>query len=107
VFPRRLASWTRRGLSFRAAAVLAAAECDSVQQVTSLGRSYFDRRPNCGEKTLAELGKLAGWPTPLTTPASAIAKALALSMDPDEALEAAGDAIRSLRRSGFVIRKAS
>jgi CxxC motif-containing protein (DUF1111 family) len=108
MFAQRIACWTRHGSSFRAAAVLAAAEWDTEEQVTRLGKSYFDWRANRGEMTLGELGRQAGWPAPATTPARAIAKALTLSVaDPDEALEAAGDAIRSLRRFGFVIRKAS
>ena len=103
LFPHRLAAWRRHGLSSRAAGVLANACCDTVDQVAKLGRSYFEARPNCGNRTLDEIGNLAGWPCAKRTAVDAIAAALALSMDPEEAKEAAGDAIIALLRSGFII----
>ena len=76
MFSQRLVAWQRYGLSFRAAAVLANAGCDTPEQVTQLGRSYFEGRPNCGEHTLAELAELAGWPPKRPTAVDAIAAAL-------------------------------
>lgn len=97
-------AWTARGLSARAASVVALAGCDSVEEITRLGRAYFEGRPNCARKTLAELAALAGWPPRVATAADAIAAALALAIDdPTEAHEAATDVCIALRRSGFVI----
>lgn len=103
LFPRRLAAWQERGLSFRAAVALATAGCDTAEEVARLGRSYFEGRPNCGERTLAELAKLAGWPPKRRTAVDAIAGALSMAMDPDEAREAATDCLMALRRNGFVV----
>lgn len=103
-YPHRFRLWTERGLSPRAASALALASIDTVEQVAALGRAYFAGKPNVGAKTLEELAILAGWPPKNKTPVDAIAAALGLSIaDPDEAREAATDAVIALRRSGFVI----
>lgn len=104
LYPHRFMTWRRRGLSTRAATAVAIAGCDTVEEITRLGRAYFEGRPNCAKTTLAELAAIAGWPPKFETAVGAIAAALALSMaDPEEAREAAADAIIALQRSGFVI----
>ena len=104
LFPKRFMRWQQAGLSVRAAAVLSNAGCDTPEQVTQLGRSYFEGRPNCGERTLAELAERAGWPPKRPTAVDAIAAALGLAIsDPEETREMAADTIIALRRSGFVI----
>jgi hypothetical protein len=104
IFPHRFMAWQRRGLSARAASVMSLAGCDFVEEITRLGRAYFERRPNCADKTLSELAELAGWAPKRHTAVDAIAAALALAIaDPEEAREAAAVVISSLRRSGFVL----
>ena len=104
MFDQRKEYWRSRGLSVRAAGVLAGAGCDTVEAVARLGRPYFERRPNCANRTLAELEKLAAWPPRRQTVVDAIAAALSLTItDPEEAKEAAEDTVIALRRSGFVI----
>jgi hypothetical protein len=39
LFPARFVAWQRRGLSSRAASALAAAGCDSIEDVARLGRT--------------------------------------------------------------------
>jgi hypothetical protein len=95
--------WQAAGLSARAASVVSLACCDSVEEIARLGRAYFEGRPNCAAKTLAELATLAGWPPKTRTPADTIAAALTLAMDADEAHEAAADVMSALRKSGFVL----
>lgn len=103
-FQARFKVWISRGMSVRAAAVLALNGVDTIKQVSDLGRDHFKGQENCGGKTLAELGTLAGWPAEQGTPVDAIAAALQLAIaDPEEAREAATDAVIALRRSGFVI----
>lgn len=103
-FDPRFRRWREAGVSVRGAAVLALAGCDSVQDINVLGRSHFEGRPNCAAKTLAELAVLAGWPPKAGTAVDAIAAALQMAVrDPDEAREAATDALIALRRSGFVV----
>jgi hypothetical protein len=102
-YPRLFQLWSSRGLSPRAASALALAGCETVEQVTNLGRAWF-QRPNIGAKTLAELSTLAGWPPEHRTPVDAIAASLGLSIpDPEAARDAAMDAVIGLRRAGFVI----
>ena len=104
LFPRRFVRWQRAGLSARASSAVALAGCDTVEEITRLGREYFEGRRNCATKTLAELAALAGWPPKVATAVDAIAAALALAIDdPDEAREAATDAVIALRRGGFFI----
>jgi hypothetical protein len=104
LFPQRSVTWQGLGLSVRASNVLALANCQTVDDIRRLGRSYFQGRRNCGEHTLNELAQLAGWTPKLRTPVDAIAAALSLTIrDPEEAREAAFDVLSSLRRSGFVM----
>jgi hypothetical protein len=103
LFPRRFEAWQTSGLSARAAAAAALAGCDSVAEIARLGRSYFEGRPNCAEKTLAELAALAGWPPKPRTALDTIAQALSMAMDPHEAREAAADVMSSLRLDGFTL----
>jgi hypothetical protein len=104
LYPHRFVAWQREGLSARAASVVALAGCNTIEEIGRLGRSYFEGRPNCAEKTLAELAALAGWAPKRATAVDAIAAALALSIpDPDETREVATDVMVALRRSGFVI----
>jgi hypothetical protein len=103
LFPKRFVRWQAAGLSARAARVVSLASCDSVEEISRLGRAYFEGRPNCAAKTLAELAALAGWPPKTRTPVDAIAAALTLAMDADEAREAAADVMSALRKSGFIL----
>lgn len=104
LFPRRLAAWQRRGLSFRAAAVLSNAGCDTPEDVARLGRAYFQKQPNCAQKTLSELAAVGDWPENRITAVDAIAAALAMAIvEPEERHEVATDVMIALRRSGFVI----
>ena len=101
---RRFTVWHASGLSTRAAGALAAAGCDNIDEITRLGREYFEKLPNCAATTLQELAILAGWPPPRATAVEAITAALLLSItDPDEAKEIATDALIALRRSGFAV----
>lgn len=101
-YVRLFGLWAARGLSPRAAGALALAGCETIQEVTQLGRVWFLGKPNCGTKTLRELAILANWAP--ETPVEAVAAALSLSIaDPEEAHEAATDALMALRRSGYVI----
>ena len=103
-FPRRFMAWQHRGLSVRAAGVVALAGCDTVEEISRLGRDYFAAQPNCATKTMAELALLAGWPPRVDTAVDAIAAALSLAInDPEETREVATDVMIALRRSGFVI----
>lgn len=103
-FRGRFETWKTRGLSTRAATILAMSGCGTVADVTSLGRSWFAGQRNVGATTLAELSTLAGWPPEQGTAVDAIAAALNLSIhNPAEAREAAIDACVALRRSGFAI----
>jgi hypothetical protein len=52
--------WRDQGLSARAAAVAAAAGCRSLDEIRDLGRSFFLRQENCGNRTLQELSDLVG-----------------------------------------------
>jgi hypothetical protein len=104
LFLQRRDLWRSQGLSVRASGVLAGAGCDTIDDVARLGRSYFETRPNCAERTVAELEKIAGWPPRRRTVANVIATALALAIDnPQEAREAAVDVAIALRRAGFVV----
>ncbi len=103
-FPQRFEAWQRKGLSARAASAAALAGCDSIDQITQLGRSHFENQPNCGKRTLSELATLAGWPSKRNTAVDAITAALGMAInDPEETREVAMDIIIALRRSGFVI----
>lgn len=104
LYPHRFRLWSERGLSPRAASALALAGVDTIEQVTALGREWFQKKPNVGVKTLNELARLACWPDESKTPVDAVAAALRLAIaDPDEAKEAATDAVIALRRSGYII----
>lgn len=103
-FQRRFDTWRARGQSARAAAILALAGADTVEDVRRLGRAYFKGRRNIGAKTLAELARLGAWQPVCRTAADAIAASLALTIpDPEECREAAMDTLIGLRRAGFVI----
>jgi hypothetical protein len=102
-FPASFEAWRSAGLSVRASAVLALEGCSTVAQVAALGRAHFAGKPNVGVKTLNELAGLVGWPAKAGTPLDAVASALSLGLDPEEAREAAADALNALRRSGFSI----
>jgi hypothetical protein len=55
--------WRRHGLSVRAAATVAAVGCKSLDEIRGLGWCFFQRRHNCGTRTLQELSDLVGgWP---------------------------------------------
>jgi hypothetical protein len=104
LFPRCLARWHAQGLSFRAAAAVTHANCDTADEVARLGRDYFEGRRNCSTVTMQALATLANWPSKRQTAVDAIATALAMAIaDPAEAREAATDAVIALRRSGYVL----
>src|SRR4051812_19777978 len=103
-FRPRFLAWVARGASTHAATVLADAGCETFDDIRRLGRDYFESFRGCGKKTLQELSLLAGWQPKIDTAADAIAAALSLTIsDPDEAYEAARDAVIALTRAGFVI----
>jgi hypothetical protein len=57
--------WRHQGLSVRAAAAVAAVGCKSVEEIRDRGWHFFERRRNCGNRTLQELSDLVGaWPDP-------------------------------------------
>jgi hypothetical protein len=95
--------WKANGLGPRAASAAALAGCDSIEEITRLGRTYFEKRPNLGPKSLAELAAIANWPPRLGTALDTIATTLAMGMDPAEAREVATDVLTSLRTAGFVL----
>jgi hypothetical protein len=104
LFPQRLAQWRAQGLSFRAATALAHASCDTADEVARLGPCYFSRRPNLGPKTQQELAALGNWSPKRPSPIDAIAASLALAIaDPEDAREAATDAVMALGRSGYML----
>jgi hypothetical protein len=100
-FPARYVAWMARGLSSRATGALASAGCDSAAEVSRLGRGPpspadppVERHPspNCPK---LETGRRSR---------DAIAAALAMAIpDPEEAKEAATDAVIALRRSGYTL----
>jgi hypothetical protein len=58
-----LSFWKAQGLSVRAATAVAAADCQSVDEIRDLGWLFFRRQENCGNRTLEELSDLVGgWP---------------------------------------------
>jgi hypothetical protein len=106
IFRKRSRVWLAAGCSPRAAAALANAQVDKTEQIGHLGRDFFRRQPNCGPRTLAEIGTLiGGWPEQLDKSArEAIAEALMRSVaDFRQALEMAEEAISALHRGGFII----
>jgi hypothetical protein len=103
LYPRRFVSWQQRGLSARAASAAALAGCDTIDDIAALGRARFERMPNIGAKSLAELAALAGWPAIPKTAAETIASTLEMALSPEEAREVATDVMSSLRRSGFLL----
>src|SRR5580698_923728 len=55
--------WRHQGLGVRAAAAVAAVGCKSVDEIRERGWHFFERRGNCGNRTLQELSDLVGtWP---------------------------------------------
>jgi hypothetical protein len=100
---RRETAWRDWGLSTRAATALATAGCETINDISRLGRNYFANHRNVGAHTLAELDNLNAWPRPRRTAVDAIAAAFQMTMSADEAREAALDALHALRRSGFAI----
>jgi hypothetical protein len=55
--------WREQGLSARAATAVAAAGCQSLDEIRGLGWCFFLRQENCGNRTLQELSDLVGgWP---------------------------------------------
>jgi hypothetical protein len=103
LFPHRFAQWQAQGLSARAASAVALAGCDTVEEIARLGRSHFENVPNLGEKSLAQLATLAGWPEQRRTAVDTIAQALSMAMDPQEAREAAADVMSALRCAGYAL----
>lgn len=103
LFPKRFARWQSAGLSARAASAVSLACCDTVEEIARLGRVYFEGRPNCADKTLAELAAICGWPPKSRNAIDTIAAALSIGMPADEAHEAAADVMSALRKSGFVL----
>jgi len=88
--------------------VLADSGCETIDDVRRLGREYFENFQGCGKKTLQDLAMLAGWPPRIETAADAIAAALRLTItDPEEAYEAAKDAVIGLNQAGFVVSTSS
>lgn len=102
-FESRFQAWRRNGTSTRAANVLALSGCDTAEEVAQLGRRYFEKLPNCAEKTLAELSEIGNWPPRRSTVADIIATALSLGLGAEESREAAIDVLSSLRCAGFAI----
>lgn len=99
------AFWRNAGCSPRAAAALGNAKISRLDQIASFGRDYFHGLPNCGPRTVAEIGALiGGWPADHKPALDAVASALAIAIaDPEEAKVAAMDALIALRRAGYVI----
>ena len=60
-FDRRFEGWRSKGLSTRAAGILALWGCDSVTDVQRLGQVHFEKQGNLGAKTRDEVSRLAGW----------------------------------------------
>ena len=61
--PAHFKYWRQQGLSVRAAAAVAAVGCKSVDEIRDRGWHFFERRGNCGSRTLQELSDLVGtWP---------------------------------------------
>jgi hypothetical protein len=55
--------WRDQGLSARPAAAVAAAGCQSLDEIRDLGWHFFKGRGNCGRGSLQELSNLVGgWP---------------------------------------------
>lgn len=52
--------WRHQGLGVRAAAAVAAVGCKSVDEIRDRGWHFFERRGNCGSRTLQELSDLVG-----------------------------------------------
>jgi DNA-directed RNA polymerase alpha subunit len=102
-FPKRFMGWQSHSLSVRATSALTLAGFDNTEQVAALERSYFESFRKLGEKSLAQLADLAGWPPKRRTAVDTIAASLALGMDPEEARETATDVLTSLRKAGFLL----
>jgi hypothetical protein len=61
--PAQYKYWRQHGLTVRAAAAVAAVGCKSVDEIRERGWHFFERRGNCGTRTLQELSDLVGaWP---------------------------------------------
>ena len=104
-FAARFTEWQRRGLSARAAGAVALAACDSIEDVSRLGRSYFAKLPNCAEGTLNELGRLVDWAPGRKEAVDAIARTIGMAIsDPDEIRAVAQDIMVSLKLAGFRIK---
>jgi hypothetical protein len=103
LYPRRFVAWQQRGLSARAASAAALAGCDTIDDIAALGRARFERMPNIGAKSLAELAALAAWPAKPKGAVETIASTLEMALGPREAREVAIDVMSSLRRAGFLL----
>jgi hypothetical protein len=94
--------------STRAATALARAGCRSLEEVAAYGRIPFGTFPNTGKTTLEEMARLLAsnglaFSDDRLTPQAAIAKALRLSLSDEAAVDAAGDVVCALYRSGFAV----
>jgi hypothetical protein len=77
IFRTRSLAWRAAGCAPRAAAALANAGIDHVEQIGRLGPDFFRTQRNCGPRTIAEIGELiGGWPDVERSPQAAIAGAL-------------------------------
>jgi hypothetical protein len=73
LFHRRVRTWLDAGCSPRAAAALANAGIDRLDQIAPLGKAQFSRLQNVGPTTLGELGQLiGGWPDDDLAPQTAM-----------------------------------
>ena len=88
----RVRFWREHDLSVRAATALAAAGCQSLDEVRELGWTFFHCQENCGHRTLQELSDLVGgW-----TDAPRYYRAW-VRRAPDEVL------LAEMRRRGFAV----
>jgi hypothetical protein len=84
--------WRHQGLGVRAAAAVAAVGCKSVDEIRDRGWHFFERRGNCGTRTLQELSDLVGaWPDPPRRYVAWVRRA------PDEVL------LEEMRLRGFTV----
>lgn len=60
--------WIKRGANVRTANVLVAAGCDSIAKLRAMTPETAARLPNVGKRTLADIARLAGWPSPAEPP---------------------------------------
>ena len=88
----RVRFWREHDLSVRAATALAAAGCQSLDEVRELGWTFFHCQENCGHRTLQELSDLVGgWTDAPRNYRAWVRRA------PDEVL------LAEMRRRGFAV----